>query len=98
MRKIYALFIAIVFATSFAHAQCTINPFAQTTPGVFPTADNLPCIERTVFYDQTLQGKIQSSVDSFILGFQIHYDVDSIRLDSIAGLPAGITWSKSPDV
>ncbi len=98
MKQFYTLFIAIAFLPSFIHAQCTINPSAQTTPGVSPAAIDLPCIERTVFYDQTLQGKIESARDTSIFGIAVHTQVDSFRLDSIVGLPSGITWSKSPNV
>ncbi|MCW5906893.1 MAG: T9SS type A sorting domain-containing protein [Chitinophagales bacterium] len=102
MKKVYSLLALAVFATGSAFAQCTINPSAQTTPGVNPTADQLPCVIVGQPYDQTLQGKIQDSHDTtlVIAGFSInaHIQVDSIRLDSIAGLPAGITWSKNPNV
>lgn len=102
MKRIYSLLALAVFATGFASAQCTVNPAAQTTPGVNPPASQLPCVVVGQPYDQTLQGKIQAYHDTtfVISGFSInaHIQIDSIRLDSIAGLPAGISWSKSPNV
>ena len=98
MKKLLLVAITFVFAIS-ANAQCTVNPSAQTTPGVNPTAPNCPCIVRGVVYNQTLQGKIQATYDTTFGGFiSVHVDVDSVRLDSIAGLPPGITWTKTPNV
>lgn len=98
MKKFYLILGLLVSAAGIASAQCTINAAAQTTPGVNPTAPNLPCIERGVAYDQTLQGKIQTSKDTTIAGFQATIVVDSVSLDSILGLPTGINWVKNPDV
>lgn len=97
MKKIYFSVLALLFALA-TQAQCTVNPAAQTTPGVNPTAPNAPCIVRGVPYDLTLQGKIQASKDTVIAIITVHIDVDSVRLDSIQGLPAGITWTKTPNV
>jgi hypothetical protein len=98
MKKLYTLFIAIAFLPSFINAQCTINPALQTTPGIYPAANNLPCIERTIFYDQTIQGKIGLNDSIYPFGFAVPVRIDSVRLDSVSGLPQGINWSKSPDV
>lgn len=91
-----------ILAIGSIQAQCTVDPSAQTTPGVSPEAADLPCIERTVAYDQTLQGKIQADYDTTVefSGFPIpvHVEVDSVSLDSIGGLPTGITWVKNPDI
>ncbi len=102
MKKIYlSLFVALLTA-GIAGAQCTIDSTAQTTPGANPMADQLPCIEKTVAYNETVQGKIQAYQDtSFtIAGFAInaHIVVDSVQIDSIAGLPTGINWTKNPDI
>lgn len=98
MKKFFSFIFALVVTMGAVNAQCTIDANAQTTPGVNPTAENLPCIVRTVAYDQTLQGKIQTSKDTTILGYSATIRVDSVRIDSIAGLPTGITWSKNPNV
>ncbi len=102
MKKFYFTLIAFSATILFANAQCTVDPSAQTTPGANPTKEDLPCIERTVPYDQTIQGKIQSDGDTTITvaGFSVTADirVDSVRIDSITGLPTGINWAKSPNV
>jgi hypothetical protein len=102
MKKFYSTLIAFTATILFANAQCTINPAAQTTPGANPTKENLPCIERTVAYNQTIQGKVQENGDTTItiatFPITANIKVDSVRLDSITGLPTNINWSKNPNV
>jgi hypothetical protein len=102
MKKFYSTLIAFSATILFASAQCTIDPSAQTTPGANPSKENLPCIERTVSYNQTVQGKIQETGDTTITvaGFTVvaNIRVDSVRIDSITGLPTNINWAKSPDI
>lgn len=102
MKKLLVLATAALLTIGSTYAQCTIDASAQTTPGVSPEAADLPCIERTIAYDQTLQGKVQTDYDTTIefSGFPIavHVEVDSVSLDSIAGLPTGITWVKNPSI
>jgi hypothetical protein len=98
MKKFYSLMAALIVAVGFINAQCTINPAAQTTPGASPTADNLPCIVRTVAYNQTVQGQIQSGQDTTIFGQSVHVQVDSVRIDSVTGMPTGIVFTKNPTV
>ncbi len=97
--KNFLLTYAMALLAFAASAQCTVNPSVQTTPGVNPTAPNCPCIVRNVQYNQTLQGKIQATYDTTFGGFvNVHVVIDSVRLDSITGLPQGITWTKTPNV
>ncbi len=101
MKKIYSLVFALVTTIGFTNAQCTINPGAQPTPGVSPTAPNLPCVERTVAYSQDLQVKIQDAGDTtltIVIPIAVHIVVDSVRIDSVSGLPAGLTFSRNPAV
>jgi hypothetical protein len=98
MKKLYSLMAALMFAVGFTNAQCTINPSAQTTPGANPTADNLPCVVRGTAYNQTVQGQVQAGQDTTIFGQQVHVQVDSVRIDSVTGLPVGIVFSKNPNV
>jgi len=97
MKKIYSLIAALAFAVASINAQCTIDTSAQTTPGVNPTADQLPCIERGVAFDQVLQVKIQDFKDTTIV-VSVHIIVDSVRIDSVQGLPNGIVFTRTPDV
>jgi hypothetical protein len=97
MKKLYSLMAVLVAAVGFINAQCVINPNAQTTPGVTPSKETIPCVERNVAYNQTLQVKIQSSYDTTIF-VAVHIVVDSVRIDSVSGLPTGIVFSRNPDV
>ncbi|MFN8298839.1 MAG: T9SS type A sorting domain-containing protein [Chitinophagales bacterium] len=98
MKKFYFSLLALLATAGFASAQCTIDPQAQTTPGASPAADQLPCLVQNVAYDQTIQGKVQTDGTVSIAGFSVLVTVDSVRMDSISGLPIGINWSKNPDV
>lgn len=98
MKKLYSLFIPLVFFVTGIQAQCIIDANAQTTSGVNPPAIQLPCVISGVPYDQTLQGKIQQSDDISIVILQVHVEVDSVEIDSIGGLPNGITWFRNPTV
>jgi len=98
MKKIYSLLAVLLVTLSLAHSQCIIDANAQTFPGVNPLPEQLPCVINGAPYDQTLQGQIQQSDDISILIISLHVEVDSVSIDSIAGLPNGLTWSKNPDV
>ena len=98
MKKFYSLIAAIALTVGLTNAQpCTINPNAQTTPGVTPAKENLPCIQPGVAYNQTLQVKVQDSKDTTII-VSVTIRVDSVRIDSVVGLPNGISFSRYPDV
>src|ERR1043165_5670659 len=97
--KILYLFIACFLFSAYVSAQCVIDSTNVPQPGVYPAAANLAHIQQGVAYDETIQGRIQSSKDTTIGGFiMVHIRVDSVRIDSITGMPNGITWSKNPNV
>jgi hypothetical protein len=98
MKKLYFLLVAMLVAAGTMQAQCTIDSSHVPTPGVYPAADSLPCIHAGVAYNQTVQGRIQTTKDTTISGFSVTIYVDTVRIDSIAGLPAGITWAKNPNI
>ncbi|MDB5284975.1 MAG: hypothetical protein JWO06_4050 [Bacteroidota bacterium] len=77
---------------------CTIDSAHLTSPGVYPVPSDLPCIIQTVPYDETVQGKIQKDSSTLIAGITVHVTVDSVEIDSIKGLPNGITFGRSPRV
>lgn len=62
---------------------------------VYPVASDLPCIVQGVPYQQFVQGKIPASGTATIV-VPITITVDSIELDSIHGMPTGITFGRSP--
>ncbi len=92
--KTYTLLIAIVFslATLNLNAQCptcVVDPGALTEPGLSPDPDSIPCIEQGVAYDQTIQ---LYNFDTVNFSGQLVF-IDSLRVDSVGGLPTGIDWS-----
>ena len=107
MKKFSFLFIALFFAVG-TYAQCVVDHslavLDSTVGGFYPAPNHLPHIIRDSAYSQTVQGKIETGFSqSFTIpgvGFPITVvvTVDSVRLDSVRGLPSGITWSKSSNV
>jgi hypothetical protein len=74
-----------------------------THPGVYPVATALPCIVQSVPYFQTVQGMVQSdstvTINLPVIGnTNAVFTVDSVRIDSIDGVPNGITYGISPRV
>src|SRR5579863_4649395 len=98
MKKLYVLLLTLLPAAG-AFAQCVINPSllgGTTGGGVYPTAAHLPHIVKDSLYDQTVQGQIPDSMSLFA-GFA-NVTIDSVRLDTIYGLPSGINWVKNTNV
>ncbi len=95
MKKFYSLVFATVFAIGFTSAQCTID--SANTVFFVPNVNNVPCAEQGVAYDEVLQFHIPVSIDAQNYGSPISYviTVDSLVLDSISGLPAGLSWSSN---
>ena len=100
MKKFYSFLLALIVATG-AYAQCNIDTtmLPATGPGIYPSAQHLHHIVRDSLYDQTVVGRIQDTMSQNIGGFvQVDIRVDSVRMDSILGLPNGITWAGSPTI
>jgi type IX secretion system substrate protein len=93
MKKIYTLVSLLVLLAGAGKAQtiCTVDPQAQNTPGISPPANQLPCVIVGENYNQVIQVKNLSSYTAIIASIP----VDSMVLDSIIGLPAGLDWIKS---
>ncbi len=103
MKKLSSFIVAFVFFAGAATAQCVVDSTAQTTPGVNIPADSLPCVERGVAFNQIVQGKIQEGADTtfslpFVGTVPAYFKVDSVIIDSIAGLPVGISAILAPPV
>lgn len=79
--------LALVLTGLVASAQC--SPTTLANPGIYPAGDTAHCF---------LRGEVDSAVvyfknfDQVTLG-PITADVDSIRIDSINGLPCGLAWT-----
>lgn len=87
------LLIATVFLLSsiVVFAQCTPN--APTgNPGVTPDPDNIPCVERGVPFDFTMQTENYDTFSATFSGFAVDVVVNFMRIDSITNLPCGLTW------
>lgn len=100
MKKLFLLLFLASALCFQLQAQCNINTSILTSPGVYPSADSIPCIAPGQYYDVTLQGLIDTAYDgtTIVLGqtVPVHATIDSIRFDSIVGLPSGIFWSQNP--
>jgi hypothetical protein len=100
MKKLFVLFALIVAALSI-NAQCTIISAFQTIPGISPAPAALPCVVDSAPFDQTIQVQCPTSYDTSVNVVLINYPVavviDSIELDSVINLPAGLTWTKNPN-
>lgn len=81
---------AIVMSLAYSanlFSQCT--PIAATgTPGLSPAPANVPCIERGVPYDYTLNFENFSSFSCS--GFNV--SITSATIDNLENLPCGMTW------
>ncbi len=96
MKKFYALFFfaaAFCVNTTFAGAACTIG---TDTVKFSPDPDNVPCAEIGVAYDEVLQFYIPTQEQISVLGQSVTAYIDSVVLNGITGLPAGLTWQSNP--
>jgi len=55
-------------------------------PGVYPSPDSIPCVERGMPFDFTMQTQNYSSLFGVVT-------LNWTRIDSIENLPCGITWA-----
>ncbi len=97
MKQFAALALILVAFTFGANAQCTPDQ-SITTPGFYPGPDSLPCLERGVLFDTVLQFKNFTTIDAadFGIPFPVTITVNWVRVDSIGGLPTGLSYSCSP--
>jgi len=97
MKHFAALSLLLIAFAFGASAQCTPDA-SITTPGFYPSPDSLPCVERGVAFDTVLQFRNFSTVNAADFGIPIPLTVtvNWVRIDSIGGLPNGITYSCTP--
>lgn len=93
MKHFAALALLFIGFTFGVNAQCTPDPNI-TTPGFYPAPDSLPCVERNVLFDTVLQFKNFSTINPADFGLPPigNVTVNWVRIDSIGGLPTGITY------
>ena len=84
MKRFYALLAALAIAAG-SFGQCVPDP-TITVPGYYP--DTLPYAIVGVPYTTDIQVLVPASYSGF--------SVDSVRLDSISGLPPGFSYTCTP--
>ena len=84
MKRLYTLLTVVLFSGA-VFGQCVPDP-TITVPGYYP--DSLPYAVVGVPYTTDIQVLVPATYSGF--------SIDSVRLDSISGLPAGFTYSCNP--
>jgi hypothetical protein len=82
--------------TLWPAAVCTID--AADTSFFSPRPDSLPCVERTIMYNQVIQIKVPVSINLQDFGAPIPFIlyVDSVVITGATGLPTGISYAANP--
>ena len=95
------LFLAMIIGVAFGvSAQCNIDSTDFAT-GKYVYPDSLPCIYQGTAYSGTVNIKIPDSLDvhdfySAIPAGNYYLHLDSVRIDSVTGMPTGITSAINP--
>ncbi len=90
MKKLLSILLPAALHIN-AYSQCTPNA-PMGNAGIFPSPDSVPCIERGVFYDFTMQ---LENFDTLNNPFGYVITVDWTTIDSIENFPCGINWQAS---
>lgn len=92
MKKLLLLFSGIL-AINFAIGQCTPDP-QFTQPGIFPdSATNFMPAYETVAYAQTVTAVVPADTTVEVIpGFPQTFTMDSVVVESVTGLPPGLTF------
>jgi hypothetical protein len=98
MKKIYTFLTIILFSVGIVSAQCTPN---SSTSFFSPAPDSLPCIDSGMAYDQFVSIYVWDSLNlqTYLPGLidtPLWIHIDSMTIDSIKGLPTGLTDSLNP--
>ncbi len=91
MKRILLSFFTTISLYVAGYSQCTIDT-SLTQVGLYPPADSLDCIERTVAYSGNVQFVTPPTFDT--LGFTL--TIDTIKITGITGMPSGITYACNP--
>lgn len=99
MNKFYSLFLlfSLTISSAFAGIGCSID--TTNTQFFNPAVDSIPCVERTIGYNQTILIHVPKTIDvgPFVgAPFPVILTIDSMRIDSITGLPTGLGYSLNP--
>lgn len=80
------LFSALLIGSAFfvnAQVTCTADT-TNTTYGSTPQADEIPCIQKGVYYEQVVQVLLPSQFTQA--------EIDSFKMQTVNGLPTGISY------
>jgi hypothetical protein len=79
---------------------CIPDSAQQPRAGISPSPNVIPCVVDSAPYFQTIQVRCPTVFDSVVnLGittYPLTVTIDSMQLDSVINLPAGITWARYP--
>lgn len=96
MKKILLLGL-LAFTSMNLNAQCTPDP-TQTEPGIYPdsaTGFADACIG--ILYEQLITNVVPADTNVVVFGIPILTTIDSIVIDSLNGLPPGMTFECNPN-
>jgi hypothetical protein len=92
-----ALFFLLFSVISLgANAQCVPDP-AQTSPGIYPdsaTGFSNACVD--IYYEQLITNVVPADTNIFVFGIPVTTSIDSIVIDSVAGIPPGMNFECNP--
>ena len=90
--KYVTLTLVMLFAALAGYSQAPCVPDVSfTEPGLYPNDTLLPCVERSVYYEQAIQFKNFDVIDGTPLGFPGLYTVISTVINSIDHVPTGLS-------
>lgn len=96
MKKLLLLSL-LAFISLNLNAQCTPDPM-QTEPGIYPdsaTGFADACID--ILYEQLITNVVPADTNVVVFGISILTTIDSIVIDSLNGLPPGMTFECNPN-
>jgi PKD repeat protein len=88
MKYFLLIALSILASAQVGRSQCAPNNPTGNI-GFFPPTDNLPCVERGVYYDETFY---LENVDSFFFQGFGTLTVDTLIIDSIVNVPCNLQW------
>jgi len=100
MKKTILVLSTMITMILSASAQCTIDS-TNFAPGTYVYPASLPCITKGQLYSGTVNIEIPDSLDAHdftslvpVNTYYIH--LDSVRIDSVTGMPSGISANTNP--
>ncbi len=98
MKKLFLSIVAGVIMAAGAQAQhCaatsnSVTPVSYAQPGLYPSADSLPCTVVGVPVSDTFY--FQNFSTYYVAGFG-NVAINSVKIDSITNLPPGLCWTSN---